>query len=112
MVNLNYEGLSLESVPYYEKNRFWVSPMNYLPETYDMSEVQPQVQIHDVTLRDGEQTPEVVFKSDEKIHHPIQEKVMSLEKAQSQTDYQKAVFKKANYRFNEPVFYFIYNTEN
>lgn len=67
MVNLNYEGLSLENVPYYEKNRFWVSPMNYLPETYDMSEVQPRVQIHDVTLRDGEQTPGVVFKSDERI---------------------------------------------
>jgi isopropylmalate/homocitrate/citramalate synthase len=67
MVDFNYEGLSLEKVPYYEKNRFWVSPMNYLPETYDMSEVQPQVQIHDVTLRDGEQTPEVVFKSDERI---------------------------------------------
>jgi len=67
MVNLDYEGLSLEDVPYYEKNRFWVSPMNYLPETYNMSEVQPHVQIHDVTLRDGEQTPGVVFKSDERI---------------------------------------------
>ena len=67
MVNLDYEGLSLEDVPYYEKNRFWVSPMNYLPETYNMAEVQPHVQIHDVTLRDGEQTPGVVFKSDERI---------------------------------------------
>ena len=56
--------------------------------------------------------PCVVFKSDGKFHYPVQEKVMSLKKAQSQTDYQKATFGKANYRFNSPVFYFIYNTEN
>lgn len=67
MIDLNYEGLCLENVPYYQKNRLWVSPMNYLPETYDMSEVQDYVQIHDVTLRDGEQTPGVVFKADERI---------------------------------------------
>jgi len=63
----HYEGLSLENVPYYQKDRFWVSPMNYLSETYDLSQAQKKVSIHDVTLRDGEQTPHVVFKIDERI---------------------------------------------
>jgi methanogen homocitrate synthase len=63
----NYEGVSLENVPNYQKDRFWVSPMNYLPETYDMSNVQKKISIHDVTLRDGEQTPHVVFKLDERL---------------------------------------------
>lgn len=67
MVDLNYEGVPLENVPYYEKNRFWVSPMNYLPEAHDLWEVQPKVEIHDVMLRDGEQTPNVVFTADERI---------------------------------------------
>ena len=62
-----YEGLSLENVPYYEKDRFWVSPMNYLSETYDMSNAREKISIHDVTLRDGEQTPHVVFKMDERL---------------------------------------------
>jgi len=65
--DLNYEGVSLENVPYYEKDRIWVSPMNYLPETFDKSDVQPKVQLHDVTLRDGEQTPNVIFNVEERI---------------------------------------------
>ena len=63
----NYEGVSLENVPYYQKDRFWVSPMNYLPETYEISKAQKKISIHDVTLRDGEQTPHVVFKLDERL---------------------------------------------
>lgn len=63
----NYEGVSLENVPYYQKDRFWISPMNYLTETYEMSNVQKKISIHDVTLRDGEQTPHVVFKLDERL---------------------------------------------
>jgi len=63
----NYEGVSLENVPYYQKDRFWVSPMNYLPETYEISDAQKKISIHDVTLRDGEQTPHVVFKLDERL---------------------------------------------
>ena len=63
----NYEGVSLENVPYYQKDRFWVSPMNYLPETYEISDTQKKISIHDVTLRDGEQTPHVVFKLDERL---------------------------------------------
>ena len=41
--------------------------MNYLPETYDKSQTKEKIAIHDVTLRDGEQTPHVVFKIDERL---------------------------------------------
>ncbi len=63
----NLEGFPLENVPYYEQDRYWVSPTNYLPETYDLSQAPKLVSFHDVTLRDGEQTPHVVFKKDERI---------------------------------------------
>lgn len=67
VMDFNYEGLNLKNVPYYEKDWFWLSPMNYLPETYDLSQASKKILIHDVTLRDGEQTPHVVFKLDERI---------------------------------------------
>jgi 2-isopropylmalate synthase len=63
----NYEGYPLENVPYFKKDTFWLSPMNFAPEAYDLSRVAKKVLIHDVTLRDGEQTPDVVFKPDERI---------------------------------------------
>ena len=67
MADLNYEGFSLEDVPYFKKNRYWVSPTNFIDETVDKSQVADHVQIHDVALRDGEQTPNVVFTVDERI---------------------------------------------
>jgi hypothetical protein len=51
VTDLNYEGVSLKNVPYFQKNRFWVSPMNYLPETFDTSQVQPKIQF--MTYRSG-----------------------------------------------------------
>lgn len=56
--------------------------------------------------------PSVIFKSCDRIHYPIQERIMSLGAAQRQIDYVEAGFKKLCYTFNNPVFYFIYNTEN
>ena len=67
MLDLNYEGFPLEKVPYYEQGQYWVSPMNFLPEALDKSEVQETVLVHDVSLRDGEQTPGVVFTIEERI---------------------------------------------
>ena len=52
---------------YYEEGKWWVSPYNFIPEVRQGLELPPKVQIHDATLRDGEQTPGVVFSIDDKI---------------------------------------------
>jgi isopropylmalate/homocitrate/citramalate synthase len=38
-----------------------ISPLNFAPEVRDSFSMPTSVQLHDVTLRDGEQTPGVVF---------------------------------------------------
>lgn len=66
MIDKNTEGVSLQDVPNYTEER-WVSPMNYLPEAMP-GEIEGRVpKFHDVTLRDGEQTPSVVFTEEERI---------------------------------------------
>lgn len=52
---------------YFEEGKWWVSPYNFLPEVRDTLSLPPKVQIHDATLRDGEQTPGVVFTIEDKI---------------------------------------------
>ncbi|MXU65100.1 2-isopropylmalate synthase [Oceanomicrobium pacificus] len=52
---------------HFEDGKWWVSPYNFVPEVRDSMTLPPQVQIHDATLRDGEQTPGVVFSIDDKI---------------------------------------------
>lgn len=52
---------------YFEDGKWWVSPYNFIPEVRDTLALPPKVQIHDATLRDGEQTPGVVFSVDDKI---------------------------------------------
>jgi isopropylmalate/homocitrate/citramalate synthase len=46
---------------------WWVSPFNYEPDVLDGLELPEEVLIHDETLRDGEQTPGIVFRKDEKV---------------------------------------------
>lgn len=52
---------------YFEEGKWWVSPYNFEPEVLESMQLPEKVQIHDATLRDGEQTPGVVFSVDDKI---------------------------------------------
>jgi isopropylmalate/homocitrate/citramalate synthase len=52
---------------YFEDGKWWVSPYNFVPEVRDTLSLPEKVEIHDATLRDGEQTPGVVFSVDDKI---------------------------------------------
>ncbi|MDX2481106.1 MAG: hypothetical protein QNK24_12340 [Desulfuromusa sp.] len=50
-----------------KNGNWWVSPYNFIPEVLNTLELPAKVQIHDATLRDGEQTPGVVFSIDDKV---------------------------------------------
>ena len=52
---------------HFEDGKWWVSPYNFEPEVRASLELPEKVEIHDATLRDGEQTPGVVFSVDDKI---------------------------------------------
>lgn len=52
---------------YFRENEWWVSPYNFIPEVRNTFELPEKVSIHDATLRDGEQTPGVVFSVADKI---------------------------------------------
>ena len=52
---------------YFEEGKWWVSPYNFIPEVRNGLDLPGRVEIHDATLRDGEQTPGVVFSIDDKI---------------------------------------------
>ena len=52
---------------YYRENQWWVSPYNELPDVRAELNLPPRVEIHDATLRDGEQTPGVVFSVADKV---------------------------------------------
>lgn len=52
--------------PFFTGDR-WAAPLNFLPEVQESWLVPERVEIHDVTLRDGEQTARIVFTPEEKI---------------------------------------------
>jgi len=52
---------------YLQENKWWVSPYNFVDEVTDSFDLPQKVEIHDATLRDGEQTPGVVFRKEDKI---------------------------------------------
>lgn len=51
----------------WKNNDWWVSPFNYKSEVTDKMALNHRIEIHDATLRDGEQTPGVVLRKEEKI---------------------------------------------
>src|SRR5215218_6363936 len=52
---------------YHVEDLWWVSPYNLVPEVRNTFQLPPRLQIHDATLRDGEQTPGVVFSVADKV---------------------------------------------
>lgn len=52
---------------YYKEKAWWVSPYNDQEEVRKRMVPAHKVTIHDATLRDGEQTPGVVFSPDDKL---------------------------------------------
>jgi isopropylmalate/homocitrate/citramalate synthase len=52
---------------YYRENQWWVSPYNFIDAVRSQFALPKRVKIHDATLRDGEQTPGVVFSVADKV---------------------------------------------
>src|SRR5713101_2850440 len=52
---------------FHRHDQWWVSPFNVTDQVRRSFSLPPRVQIHDATLRDGEQTPGVVFSIADKI---------------------------------------------
>jgi 2-isopropylmalate synthase len=48
-------------------DKYWVSEHNYLDEVRGQFDLPEQVRIHDVTLREAEQSPHVVLRPEEKL---------------------------------------------
>lgn len=55
----------LNNEDYYKEGKYWIPPINKAPEV--LKGYPQKAMIHDVTLRDGEQTPGVTFLEDERV---------------------------------------------
>lgn len=51
----------------FHNENYWVSPYNYMDEVRSQFNLPKRVQFHDVTLRDGEQSPGVAFRAEDKV---------------------------------------------
>lgn len=59
------ENMPMEGAPYFGEKK-WVSPLNFIPEVKGKN-TSSKVYIHDVTLRDGEQTCGLNWTEDERV---------------------------------------------
>jgi len=59
-------GVELKAPAFTDKR--WVAACNWWPEVREQIRAPDKVHIHDVTLRDGEQTARIAFTPDEKIY--------------------------------------------
>jgi len=51
----------------YHQKEYWISPYNFADQVQQNLNLPSAVKIHDGTLRDGEQTPGLVFSEDDKV---------------------------------------------
>ena len=51
----------------WKTDKWFSSPWNYLPEVVGDLQIPENIQIHDVTLRDGEQQAGIEFTADDKL---------------------------------------------
>lgn len=63
-MNLTY--MPIKNRKFFTKD-FWAPPFNFEEELTTQFNLQEKIYMHDVTLRDGEQTPGVAFTIDEKV---------------------------------------------
>jgi methanogen homocitrate synthase len=57
----------IENGKHYKEDQYWVSQYNFHPQVTGELNLPEKVEIHDATLRDGEQTPGLVFSVEEKV---------------------------------------------